>query len=491
MKSVRYSLEDWCKDNNRQDILDLWDFELNDKKPNEISYGTEYKGWFKCPRGIHESSKIAICSARSNSKIICKACNTFGQWLLDNLGDDAVEKYWSDKNGYSPFEIQKYGTIHIWAKHTDKRYPDYSISIRNFIKQLGVPKYNKKVVVSGINDVATTHPDYVQYFLNKDDAYKYSHGCTAFTDFVCPFCGHIRNVRIDRFVGIPFSCPICGDNVSYPNKFLYEFLNQLQKQGKVNFKREAVFDWSKNINNKRSKRTYDFYLSKPYKIIIEAHGAQHYDQSFCSIDGARTQEEEKENDLLKYNLAINNGILVDNYIVIDCRKSNAEWIKRNIMNSNLPNKLGFNESGIDWDTCNQNASSNYVVTAANFWNDGIRNTRMIAEKMDLDPFTIGKYLHRARELELCDYDAVLIGSLGKRKPIFCKENGIAFNCAETCESVSNDVFGEHIRYTQIQYSAREGRKTHNVHITYISQKEYSDYKLKYPEMAFGDVYVTL
>lgn len=41
----------YCKNNNRQDILDSWDYEKNNIKPSEILPGSHQKIWFKCPNG--------------------------------------------------------------------------------------------------------------------------------------------------------------------------------------------------------------------------------------------------------------------------------------------------------------------------------------------------------------------------------------------------------------------------------------------------------
>ena len=49
--------------------------------------------------------------------------------------------------------------------------------------------------------------------------------------------------------------------------------------------------------------------------------------------GGRTLEEEQENDELKKSLAIKNGI--KDYLVIDCRESEMEFIKSNILKSQL------------------------------------------------------------------------------------------------------------------------------------------------------------
>ena len=50
------SFYDWCIENNRQDILDRWDYELNGCSPKDISYSTHNKYWFKCDiRSQHKS----------------------------------------------------------------------------------------------------------------------------------------------------------------------------------------------------------------------------------------------------------------------------------------------------------------------------------------------------------------------------------------------------------------------------------------------------
>lgn len=37
-KEITYSFKQWCLDNNRQDLLLRWDYELNEKAPSEVNY---------------------------------------------------------------------------------------------------------------------------------------------------------------------------------------------------------------------------------------------------------------------------------------------------------------------------------------------------------------------------------------------------------------------------------------------------------------------
>lgn len=93
-----YSFEQWCIDNDRNDLMELWDYELNCDKPSTVSFRSNKKYYFKCPRGIHESKMTCINSLVGTVKHInCNACNSFGQYLIDTYGNDAIDKYWGTK----------------------------------------------------------------------------------------------------------------------------------------------------------------------------------------------------------------------------------------------------------------------------------------------------------------------------------------------------------------------------------------------------------
>jgi len=119
------SFEQWCIENNYQDVLDRWDYELNDKKPNEICYSTSNKYYFKCPKGIHESElkNIGNFTNGHEGTVDCKQCNSFAQWGIDNLGENFLEKYWDyNKNTVSPWEISKSCSKKIYIKCQEKGY---------------------------------------------------------------------------------------------------------------------------------------------------------------------------------------------------------------------------------------------------------------------------------------------------------------------------------------------------------------------------------
>lgn len=135
------SFRQWCIDNNKQDILDRWDYELNKHNPDEVSYSSGQTYYFKCPRGIHESecNRISDFAKGSDGVMYCKKCNSFAQWGVDTYGDDFLEKYWNyEKNnelGIDPYEIAKFSMSvkpYIICQ-IDKTHNSYPVTSANFI----------------------------------------------------------------------------------------------------------------------------------------------------------------------------------------------------------------------------------------------------------------------------------------------------------------------------------------------------------------------
>lgn len=201
----------------------------------------------------------------------------------------------------------------------------------------------------------------------------------------CPDCGRPKSISPNNVYRTHSIGCICSDGISYPNKFIYSLLNQLN----VDYIPEHIFAWS-------NKKRYDIYIPS-LKCIIENHGPQHYDNCFKNID-SRTLDEEQENDKNKQEMALKNGI--QKYIIIDCRKSNIDWIKNNVLNSMMSDI--FDLSSINWTQCHSFACSNFVNIASDLWNDGI-GVYSIAKEMHISATTVVKYLKQANQCGLCDY----------------------------------------------------------------------------------------
>lgn len=198
----------------------------------------------------------------------------------------------------------------------------------------------------GINTIWDTDRWMCDLGVSEEDAKTHSK-CSADKVIVtCPNCGKEKEIVINKIYNRKSISCICKSKISYPEKFMMELLDQLR----VDYIKEYRPKWSNN-------RRYDFYFEyNNKKYIIECHGEQHYKNTFSTC-GGRTLEEEQENDKYKKELAKQNNI--DEYIVLDCRKSELIWIKENILKSNLNNIFNLNK--IDWLKCEQKALNNPII----------------------------------------------------------------------------------------------------------------------------------
>lgn len=204
--------------------------------------------------------------------------------------------------------------------------------------------YPRKIEL-GINTIWDTDRWMCDLGVSEEDAKRYSHSSGKKIKVKCPNCGKEKYMVLNKiYTRKSISC-ICKSKISYPEKFMVELLDQLN----LKYIKEYTPKWS-------NYRRYDFYLPD-HNIIIETHGKQHYTQYGFKSLGGKTLEEEQKNDEYKKTLALENKI--NDYIVIDCRKSKLEWIKENILNSELSDILNLDD--IDWSKCEQKALENPII----------------------------------------------------------------------------------------------------------------------------------
>lgn len=186
-----------------------------------------------------------------------------------------------------------------------------------------------------------------------------------------------------------FSCEYCSDGLPITEKFMTNVLNQLNIEFKTQLNK-SDFDWC-------SYFYYDFYLPK-YNIIIETHGLQHYKDRSSNSNWGKLGEI-KMNDLFKYKCAKNH---IDNYITIDCRYSELNWLKENIIK-----ELNdyFNLSNIDWELAWEESQNSKCVETWKLWNSGIQDISFISDLLNICRDTVTKYIKIGVKCnKICNYD---------------------------------------------------------------------------------------
>ena len=302
------------------------------------------------------------------------------------------------------------------------------------------------------NDLWTTHSHIAKMLKYPERGYEIRYGSHETEIFICPNpnCRCEKPFVVNKIVNRGFSCPQCGDGFSYPNKFIYYFLKQLNE----NYETEYQPNWAfiKHSNPKlNGKKRYDFYLPNRNEIW-EVHGSQHYKESFQRISNkSRNLEEEIENDKIKKQLAKENGY---ECIIIDARCSEINHIKNKLLE--LPEIKRYDLRSIDWNKCHEFACSSLVGIVCRYWRDGIRSTKEIRNITKINRTTITRYLKQGAKLGWCDYDPKL--AMIETSTINGLNNGK--------EIIQLSLKGEYI--AEFKSALEASRQLNNIHNSCIS-----------------------
>lgn len=177
------------------------------------------------------------------------------------------------------------------------------------------------------------------------------------------------------------SCPICGDGISYPNKFLRNLITQLPVE-------KYQFEYKASWTQGKSYDAYFIYQDKEY--VVEIDGQQHYRSTLFS-----TIEYQQENDLLKDILAEQVGCTM---IRINAKYSFPDYIQEQIQQS-LFNEL-FDLSQVDWDKCKIYSAKSIVINICNYFNEHVCSVRDIAKQFNIGVTSVYRYMQSGANLGL-------------------------------------------------------------------------------------------
>lgn len=341
-------------------------------------------------------------------------------------------------------------------------------------------------VVEGINDIVTTDPWMIPYV---GEEISKTHTCNSHKKIrpICPSCNKQANHIVSIYClykNKTISCD-CKDNVSYPNKFLHNFLKQLDDIYNFEY---LEFEYSPKWVGKKSYDSYFIYNNKKY--IIEMDGSLGHGKRMHSKSN-KSSKESLEIDREKDNLAIDNGIKKP--IRIDCDYEDMgkrfQYIKNNILNNNKINEL-FDMNLIDFQKCNDYAISNLVriISLIKRKNPDMTCPE-IAKETGYSSNAIVGWLKIGNSLGLCHYNPVEESSKssyknGKNnaKSIVCIEISRVFNSIHECVENSITIFGILLNKTGIS-EVCSGKRSHHkgYHFKYtknLTDEEKQKYNIK-------------
>lgn len=317
-------------------------------------------------------------------------CYYCGKESMGNLQSLTQEEYETKVKRANPnFTIvgdYKGGKKKIKCKCNVCDYEWESIASDLFHKRL-CPLCSNRVVIKGINDIATTHPHLIKYFKNIDDCYNHCVTNKAKVVFKCPTCGDEREFRINKVADVGYHCFYCDKSVSMPNRIIRNLIKQLPVD---TYTVEYSPEWV-------GKYRYDMYFEynkTPY--IVEMDGGFH----FKWFEKMGITKEDFENsckrDEIKNRLAAEHGITM---IRIKCDPSSIKYISSQIQNSLLADL--FDLSNIDWD-----GLLYYDVSLAKTICDAFNSLKPItitklAKEINIERHTVSFYLKWGATIGLC------------------------------------------------------------------------------------------
>lgn len=272
------SFAQWCKDNGKENILDRWDYELNKYNPDSISFKSNYRMYFKCPRRKHNSYPVVLGSISGNdNRCECHGCyleeNSFGKWCEENA-PELLDLWDYGLNTKTPYQVAQSTKTKYYFKCPNMIH---SSSLHDLAH---ITSRDHKISCSECNSFGfwceQNNPDILalwDYDKNKVSPYEVSRGTHSKYYFKCPKGKHdsqqksLSNVCRDHKI----LCETCNSFGQFiVDNYGESYLNQIWDYNK---NVQSPFEISYGSSNKKvylnclDKPDHESYLIAPANFI--------------------------------------------------------------------------------------------------------------------------------------------------------------------------------------------------------------------------------
>ena len=213
-KRISMTLQEYCVENNRKELLEQWDAEKNAPlSPETVSASTHKKMWWKDSYG-HEWEQPVY--SRTVQKRGCPICAN--RVVLPGFNDlatthPALASEWdTEKNGtLTPQQVSAGSGKKVWWRC--KKGHSWKAVIASRARGCSCPVCANRIILPGFNDLATTHPALAAEWNEEKNGdltpQKISYGYDKKVWWRCSL-GHEWKASPSSRIHMAAGCPICS-----------------------------------------------------------------------------------------------------------------------------------------------------------------------------------------------------------------------------------------------------------------------------------------
>lgn len=259
---------------DREDLMKEWNWDKNNLLglfPNEITFGSAKKVWWKCNICGYEWQTTP--NNRTNIKTGCPCCSK--KKVIRGINDlqtffpNVARRWHPTKNIKKPYEVTPFSNQYAWFICDKDESHIFKTRIYRICKGIvNCPVCSNQKIIVGVNDFQTTNPELMKEWNwernNNDNIHPtaITKGINKKVWWKCNTCGNEWQATVSSRSGTQHcGCPKCKKDlsISFPEKAIAFYLSQF-----FNVKENKKFSWLGNSE-------LDIYLDE-IKLGIEYDG---------------------------------------------------------------------------------------------------------------------------------------------------------------------------------------------------------------------------
>lgn len=214
------TVREYCLRHGREDLLEQWHPDKNGTLyPDAVSYGSRKSVWWRCARGHEWQSPPYSRVGKGSGCPYCTGRKTSPEQSLKALYPDVAAQWHPVRNqNLLPEQVLPGSHRSVWWQCS--RGHEWSAQIKSRVEGAGCPVCSNRVVLPGVNDLATEAPELAQQWHPDKNGdllpSRVSCGSTRKVWWRCSR-GHEWQAAVQsRVTGK--GCPVCTSKIIVPGE---------------------------------------------------------------------------------------------------------------------------------------------------------------------------------------------------------------------------------------------------------------------------------